>query len=222
MSEKLQINCPHCSQVYAMTAEQLAKFGGRTTNCKKCGQAFAVPVLEPAGEPVAGGGDLGAGEAVAVETSPASATPATDADLYDVAMDPAPMLPALPPQPSQTVAMAPAAPAGPSVPSLRRPAPAGVFNFADFANMRQLVTRRYLPVVFWVGTAGCVIQAFRIIYELATMPKMVHMPPEYMGQQVGSAIGLVILGPLLWRVLCEAVEMLFRIHEKLGAESEQR
>ncbi len=71
MAEPIEFRCPHCSQLYRLSHEQLARYSGRTSNCRKCQQPFTFPAAPPDDQPPA---EIGAGvaheAAAAGETTP--------------------------------------------------------------------------------------------------------------------------------------------------------
>ena len=43
MADRVEFNCPHCNQLYRLTADQLRRYAGRTAHCRKCQQPFTFP-----------------------------------------------------------------------------------------------------------------------------------------------------------------------------------
>jgi hypothetical protein len=97
-------------------------------------------------------------------------------------------------------------------------------NFDDFINFKMFITTTFMKIIYVIGA---------IIITLGSLVLMVgfSVPSLYYGLSLGSGgilVGLVVLifGNLGWRLLCEAIIVVFTIHErlvsidsKLGAEN---
>jgi hypothetical protein len=97
-------------------------------------------------------------------------------------------------------------------------------NFDDFINFKMFITTTFMKLIYVIGA---------IIITLGSLVLMVgfSVPSLYYGLSLGSGgilVGLVVLifGNLGWRLLCEAIIVVFTIHErlvsidsKLGAEN---
>jgi hypothetical protein len=77
----------------------------------------------------------------------------------------------------------------------------------DFWAFRTMVTPLIIQVVFWIGTAVCVLTGLWIVSGGAAL---------YGGtRSFGTGLGLIILGPLAVRIYCEILIIFFRINETL-------
>ena len=73
-------------------------------------------------------------------------------------------------------------------------------NFGDFASFRKMITPIIIQILFWIGIAACLMTSLGFIFQ------------GYLG------IGLVylIIGPLMVRIYCELIILLFRIYDTLN------
>ena len=78
----------------------------------------------------------------------------------------------------------------------------------DFLSFRKMITPVIIQVLFWVGAVGTVIAA------LVTMVSSLTRYGSGAGGFFGGLVMLVI-GPVLVRVYCELLILLFRINETL-------
>ncbi len=76
----------------------------------------------------------------------------------------------------------------------------------DFLTFRRFITPIIIQILFWLGVVGCIIGG---IIFIATMGKMMGA----MGIIYGLLI--IILGPIVVRVDCELLIILFRINDNL-------
>ena len=71
----------------------------------------------------------------------------------------------------------------------------------------HLVATMLLPLPFWVGSLLCLIGGATIIASLEASWRMFGSPAFW------GAVALIVLGPVLLRVVGEAIDVLFRIHD---------
>ncbi len=45
MSDIYELNCPFCDKLYKLPRDKVVKHGGKAIHCRKCGQAFSIPIL---------------------------------------------------------------------------------------------------------------------------------------------------------------------------------
>ena len=86
-------------------------------------------------------------------------------------------------------------------------------NFDDFLNFKMFITTTFMKIIYVIGA---------IIITLVSLVLMVgfSVPSLYYGLSIGSGgvlVGLAVLifGNLGWRLLCEAIIVVFSIHERL-------
>ena len=78
----------------------------------------------------------------------------------------------------------------------------------DFLSFRKMITPIIIQVLFWVGAAGMVI---------ASLVTMVSSLSRY-GSGIGGFFGgllMLVIGPVMVRVYCELLILLFRMNETL-------
>lgn len=70
----------------------------------------------------------------------------------------------------------------------------------DFINFRKMITPVIISTIFWLGVIACVIAGIYYINEQ---------------NEIGIGIGIIVLGPLALRVICENLIVLFTIQNTL-------
>jgi uncharacterized membrane protein len=85
-------------------------------------------------------------------------------------------------------------------------------NFDDFLNFKMFITTTFMKIIYIIGA---------LIITLGSLVLMVgfSMPFAY-GISIGSGgviagLAVLIFGNLGWRLLCEAIIVVFSIHERL-------
>jgi hypothetical protein len=81
----------------------------------------------------------------------------------------------------------------------------------DFLSFRKMITPAVIQIFFWLGVVICVIAALGILSNSNTLAAASPLPPAL------SAILVLIIGPLIVRIYCELLMVLFRIYESLRA-----
>lgn len=74
-------------------------------------------------------------------------------------------------------------------------------NFKDFSTFKFMITPIFIQIIFWIGVAGAVISG------------LIMMTAG--GAQVLIGFVFMILGPVGWRIYCELLIVIFKIHENL-------
>ena len=72
-------------------------------------------------------------------------------------------------------------------------------NWGDFFSFRTMITPIIIQVIFWLGVAACVIMGLGAV----------------MGGRGLYGLALIVVGPIVVRVECELLILLFRIHDAL-------
>jgi hypothetical protein len=85
-------------------------------------------------------------------------------------------------------------------------------SFDDFLNFKMFITTTFMKIIYIIGA---------LIITLGSLVLMVgfSMPLAY-GISIGSGgvlagLALLVFGNLGWRLLCEAIIVVFSIHERL-------
>ncbi len=81
----------------------------------------------------------------------------------------------------------------------------------DFLSFRKMITPAVIYIVFWLGVVASVIAALVVLGNSSTLASSSPLPPAV------SAILILIFGPLIVRIYCELLMVLFRIYESLRA-----
>jgi hypothetical protein len=68
----------------------------------------------------------------------------------------------------------------------------------EFLAFRKMITPMIIQIIFWVGVVACVITGFGA-----------------MGQSFFAGLMILLIGPLVVRIYCELLILLFRIHDTL-------
>ena len=79
----------------------------------------------------------------------------------------------------------------------------------DFLKFKKMMTPIIIQILFWIGVAVCVIAG---IIEIVSG---INTPYGGGGGVVFMGILLLLLGPILVRVWCELMLVLFSIHDTL-------
>jgi hypothetical protein len=79
----------------------------------------------------------------------------------------------------------------------------------DFLKFKKMMTPIIIQILFWIGVAVCVIAG---IIEIVSG---INTPYGGGGSVVFMGILLLLLGPILVRVWCELMLVLFSIHDTL-------
>jgi|GEM_PF-1918919 len=76
----------------------------------------------------------------------------------------------------------------------------------DFMMFRTMITPALIMYVFWIGAFMCLLLGLLIVLGF-----------EYDGNRHDAAegIGIMLVGPFLLRIICEAVILFYRINETL-------
>ncbi len=77
----------------------------------------------------------------------------------------------------------------------------------DFLTFRKMLTPMIIQVIFWIGVAVCVIGGIITIVTGADR--------RYGGTTVLYGLLSILLGPLVVRIYCELLIVIFRINETL-------
>lgn len=81
----------------------------------------------------------------------------------------------------------------------------------DFLAFRKMITPTVIQIFFWLGVLVCVIAGLVILTNGDALAAVSPVPPTI------TAIVVLIVGPLLVRIYCELLMVLFRIYESLRA-----
>ncbi|MBM3982122.1 MAG: DUF4282 domain-containing protein [Planctomycetes bacterium] len=94
----------------------------------------------------------------------------------------------------------------------RRPrAPGG---FGDFITFRLMITPILIQIVFWLAVFLCATVGLMIIAGSFAMGRN-------QGEAVAFAVVSMVLGPLLARLYCEMMLIIFKIHDELKAANDR-
>lgn len=71
-------------------------------------------------------------------------------------------------------------------------------GFKDFLVFRRMITPVIIQIIFWLGLLGVLIASF-----------------VAMGEEPVAGILALFFGPIIWRVYCEILILIFRMNESL-------
>jgi hypothetical protein len=85
-------------------------------------------------------------------------------------------------------------------------------SFDDFLNFRMYITKTFMKIIYIIGAILITLGSFALMIGGA-------LPYNYY-YSIGSGgilggLALLTLGNLGWRLICEAIIIIFSIHEKL-------
>lgn len=81
----------------------------------------------------------------------------------------------------------------------------------DFLAFRKMITPTVIQIFFWLGIAVCVITALGVLSNGDVLAAASPINPTL------TAVLILVLGPILVRIYCELLMVLFRIYESLRA-----
>ena len=86
-------------------------------------------------------------------------------------------------------------------------------NFDDFLNFKMFITTTFMKIIYIIGAILITLGSFVLMVGFS-------MPSLYYGLSLGSGgilagLAMLIFGNLGWRLLCEAIIVIFSIHDKL-------
>ena len=79
----------------------------------------------------------------------------------------------------------------------------------DFLAFRKMITPAVIQIIFWLGVIGCIIGGLGLLSGGDSMAMVSPVSPTVLG------ILVLTVGPLVIRVYCELLMVLFRIYESL-------
>ena len=79
-------------------------------------------------------------------------------------------------------------------------------TFQEFSSFKKMITPTFIQVIFWVGVAAIAIIGL------------------YMMFRANFLLGLIyfLLGPVVWRIYCEILIVIFKIHEDVNAINQKK
>jgi len=81
----------------------------------------------------------------------------------------------------------------------------------DFLAFRKMITPAVIQIFFWLGVIVCVVAGLAILSNSEMLAAASPVPPTL------TAVLVLVIGPLLVRIYCELLMVLFRIYESLRA-----
>ena len=78
----------------------------------------------------------------------------------------------------------------------------------DFFNFQKMITPVIIQFLFWLGILGCIIAGILLIV-MGTIWEGLDVELVFMG------IGYIVLGPIVVRIYCELLIILFSINDTL-------
>ena len=81
----------------------------------------------------------------------------------------------------------------------------------DFLAFRKMITPAVIQIFFWLGVIVCVVAGLGILSNSEALALASPVPPTL------TAVLVLVIGPLLVRIYCELLMVLFRIYESLRA-----
>ena len=81
-------------------------------------------------------------------------------------------------------------------------------QLSDFTNFDKMLTPVIVQVIFWIGVIASVLLGLIMFFGSLSRP---------FGSGLGAVMGLLymVVGPILTRVYCEVLIIVFKIHENL-------
>ncbi len=76
----------------------------------------------------------------------------------------------------------------------------------DFLAFKKMLTPIIIQVIFWIGIAGFVIAGLGAMFQKGFF----------------TGLAILVFGPIAWRIYCELLIVIFRIHDNLAAIRSQK
>ncbi len=70
----------------------------------------------------------------------------------------------------------------------------------QYLTFRKMITPVAIQLIFWIGVAAIAVSALGVMF----------------GGSFLAGVGLLVVGPVFWRIYCELMIILFRIHDRLS------
>ena len=106
---------------------------------------------------------------------------------------------------------------------------------SDYLTFRRMITPLIIQIVFWLGFAGCLVMGtILIVKNVPLIDKQAKTAPADAGSSSGDGDGtlaktrppaplsqvilgvfLILVGPVVVRIACEIIILIFRINETL-------
>ena len=95
----------------------------------------------------------------------------------------------------------------------------------EFLTFRKMITPMFIQIIFWVGTVVIAISGLVSMFTGGSRTTTISSPfggPPITQTTSGSGgffVGLliIVIGPIMWRVYCELLIVIFKIHSELVA-----
>ena len=87
------------------------------------------------------------------------------------------------------------------------------FNFDDFLDFKLFITKTFMKIIYIIGAILITIGALVMIVGAAISPYITGFSTGAGG--VLGGLAMLTLGNLAWRLICEAIIVIFSIHDKL-------
>ncbi|MFP4500985.1 MAG: DUF4282 domain-containing protein [Candidatus Hydrogenedentota bacterium] len=90
---------------------------------------------------------------------------------------------------------------------------------SDFFAFRKMITPTIIQIVFMLWVLGCIIAGVALIISAAgvTSAGLVPGAPDQSIAQIVGGILVLVVGPLVGRIYCELMIVLFMVNEHLAA-----
>ena len=84
----------------------------------------------------------------------------------------------------------------------------------DFLTFKKMIAPIIIPVLFWIGTIISIIVGLFFIF-MGTTSELREFSPAG-GEMVFMGLAYIFLGPIIVRVYCEFLIILFSVNDKLS------
>jgi len=82
----------------------------------------------------------------------------------------------------------------------------------EWLSFRKFITPAVLQVIFWLGVLACIVMGVMMIVEGGESEIEWIRAAGTLG-----GVGVLLLGPFVWRIYVEMFILLFRIYDELRA-----
>lgn len=86
-------------------------------------------------------------------------------------------------------------------------------TISDFFSFRKMISPILVRIIYIIGLAAITIRGLVLLSQVS----------QYHEERIWIGLGIIVFGNIVWRIICEGLILLFRIHEILRSiEKQQR
>ena len=79
-------------------------------------------------------------------------------------------------------------------------------TFQEFSSFKKMITPTFIQIIFWVGVVVIAIVGLYFMVKASFLLGLLYF----------------LLGPVVWRIYCEILIVIFKIHENVNALNQKK